>query len=166
MSAADEAPLRVEPHSIYPLVEGIVKEKIPIFSLQKLKLELRAQDEIAKSASAQLDRKEFERVLSNVLDNSAEASYQGLSVLVGVSVEGSDIKIEIKDQGQGIPKSILNQIGKVQVSSKSDVSKTGSGSGIGLFHAVQTIEKLNGRFSIESKVGIGTKVTIHLPLSK
>ena len=68
-------------------------------------------------------------------------------------------KIVIEDNGIGIPEQYHQKIFDMfyRVSEKS------RGSGLGLYIVKETIDRLSGNIEIESKPGLGTKFTIHLP---
>lgn len=144
------------------LLKGIVLEKEHSFKIQKLSLNFQCE-ETAQKLNVKVDSKELQRVVSNILDNAAEASYSGLQVLVKLTSSEEHAKIDFIDKGQGMPKAMIAQIGKSPISSKKDISKMGSGSGIGLYHAVKTIEGFGGAIDIKSQLGMGTTITLTLP---
>lgn len=110
-------------------------------------------------ALAPIDSTEFERAIINLVNNACEASDEGgLVSLVATTCE-DELIITIKDQGHGIPKSLLDQVllpgmsfGKPQ------------GQGLGLAQAKTTIEKAGGKLCVESLEAVGTTVTIRLPI--
>jgi signal transduction histidine kinase len=92
------------------------------------------------------------RVIKELLNNAlkhAEAHH------VIVTVRGSDSAFEVivGDDGKGFdPESILKSPGKF--------------SGIGLFSVREWVSGIGGKFSVDSSPGIGTRVTIVLPVEK
>jgi signal transduction histidine kinase len=108
------------------------------------------------------DPNEIKTVLSNLINNSIEAFVNETGkVTVSISDHRGQVTIMIQDNGKGIPKHILDKLGQQGVSHGKE--GTQSGSGLGVFHAKQTIEALNGHFTIQSKLGQGTTITISLP---
>lgn len=110
---------------------------------------------------------EFERVLSNLLQNAVDAT---LAKWVGNSTEGSprisidvfegsrEILITVRDNGIGIPKDILSSIGKEGFS----YGKTG-GNGLGFSSALAWAKSLGGNIEIRSLEGTGTEVRLSVP---
>lgn len=98
-------------------------------------------------------------MLSNLINNSVEAiSEKGEIVLALRSQNADGFDIIIKDTGAGIPSSILDRLGREKVeSTKRNVE---GGHGVGLFHSRRTIEALGGSMQIQSKVGMGTLITL------
>ena len=93
------------------------------------------------------------------MNNSAEALTEGGKIELGIRREGSFVRIQVKDNGAGIPPAILPEIRKgVPLSDKS------SGHGLGLAGARSITESLGGSLSINSDPGLGTVIGFTLPL--
>ncbi len=140
-----------------PLLECIVSEKRLQFDGQPIQLE----EQISSAgffAFAEFDLKEMKRVLSNLINNAAEAlSKTGGQIIVVLDMQDELISLQIKDNGHGIPEDKLAEILKVGVSFKE------GGSGLGLPHAKETIEAWKGTLRLRSIVGRGTTIDIQLP---
>lgn len=147
-------------HLLYSLINMIVTEKRLEFR-EKTNIEILF--EVAESSYGLfsiLRITDFNRVLSNLINNSVDALSSGQIVVTLASID-NDVVITVKDNGAGIPKEILSKIGKFGVS----YGKTG-GLGLGLYHAKNTIESWGGKFEIESELGAGTTNKIYLPRSQ
>lgn len=107
---------------------------------------------------------EFFRVVSNLINNSIEAT-QGRptpEIKIETRLIDSTVAISIMDNGQGFPYEVLEKIGKRGLSvGKNDFEN--SGSGLGLFHANAVVKSCGGKLSIESTVGSGAKINILIP---
>ena len=112
----------------------------------------------------QINEVELSRVLSNLINNSVEALKGQGEVSVQSQIIGDNFEIIIKDNGQGIPSDVLEKLGREPVS----YGKQGrqSGSGIGVFHACNSIKKMGGQLLIESRLGQGTAIRILFPVMK
>lgn len=103
----------------------------------------------------------IKQVMLNLLRNSIEAygeSNANRAFWVDTKIEDNDYIIYIKDNGRGMPESVLNKIGKPFFTTKE------SGTGIGIPLCKKIIEDHGGAFKIESTYSIGTTVMISLPL--
>jgi signal transduction histidine kinase len=102
---------------------------------------------------------EFQRALSNIINNSVQAldKKEG-RITVKLALSNSRLRVTVEDTGKGIPRSHLNKLGQPGAS----FFKIG-GQGLGLAHATQLMKKAGGQLLIESAEGKGTKVTIELP---
>lgn len=105
-----------------------------------------------------LSKIQFQRILSNVINNSFEsyANQKDKEVSITLFVGSDVVKIIISDKGQGIPKQILEKLFKVSVTSKK------KGSGVGLMSAYLYIKKIGGEMNVISKEGVGTSIEIEL----
>ncbi len=114
---------------------------------------------------AKINVTEFERVLSNLLDNSLEAfDDTPHHILIVVDYAVNEIIIRIEDDGKGIPAHLLDKMGTYGFSYGKDHLKS-SGSGIGLYHAIKTIDWFGGTLTVHSTLDVGTSIVIKLPPS-
>ncbi|PFD98457.1 PAS domain-containing sensor histidine kinase [Bacillus cereus] len=102
---------------------------------------------------------QLKQVFINILQNSIEAMPDGgeISIYVKKS-EREEVIINIVDEGLGIPEERIKRLGEPFYSTKE------KGTGIGLMLSYKIIESHQGRISIMSEVGVGTSVTIYLPM--
>lgn len=100
----------------------------------------------------------IKRVFSNLMNNAIDAYDRAGTVLVVLRTVDDAAVVEIRDAGKGIPQTLLPRLTQRGVTH----GKAG-GSGLGLFHARQSIEACGGRLAIESVEGVGTTVRITLP---
>jgi signal transduction histidine kinase len=101
---------------------------------------------------------QFMRMMSNLVNNSFEASSRGDLVEIILKVkEKSVCSIEVKDWGVGIKEEYLSSVFLKGFSSKKN------GSGVGLYQCKKIVETMNGNIQIKSKPGMGTSIFITLP---
>jgi signal transduction histidine kinase len=112
--------------------------------------------------TAAVSRNDLSRAISNLINNSREAmSANGGTIVVSLRKAGRYGAIDVLDNGRGIPAELLSDLGKRPGHTFGKIN----GNGLGIFYARQLCKKLRGQFSIESTIGLGTKVTIAVPLS-
>jgi signal transduction histidine kinase len=83
------------------------------------------------------------------------------TVTVTTKKEGNNILIVVKDNGNGIPKKVLNKIFQPFFTTKP----TGQGTGLGLSLSYDIIKAHGGELKVETKEGKGTEFSIILPKS-
>jgi CHASE2 domain-containing sensor protein len=114
---------------------------------------------------------EFSRALINILDNACYAVYQKAQMAEGdfiptISCQtknlGNSVKIDIRDNGQGIPEEIIDKIFDLFFTTKSP--KEGTGLGLSIAHDL-IVNKNHGAISLETEVGSYTNFIIFLPKS-
>lgn len=107
------------------------------------------------------DSAEFKRMLSNLINNSLDAvRVPGGRVEVSLAANATWVSLCIEDNGDGIPQNVLKSIGRRGYSyGKAE------GSGLGLYSAVEAVQKAGGKLLIDSQPRRGTRVKIDLPLA-
>jgi signal transduction histidine kinase len=163
---------------ISPIVDSIVSEKRTQFRERSL-VDISINLDKAYGLFSKINPAELKRVISNLINNAVEATDVGKPVEISVTVEPVDeqnLAVVIKDNGKGIPPHILLKLGERGVtygkenSTLDSTSGSASGSGLGIYHAKQTIESLGGKLIIESDTAPiaprGSKISIILPLSE
>lgn len=143
---------------ISPCIDSIVSEKRLQFR-SRLGVLIEAHlDARSYGLFARVQPKEFKRILSNLTNNSVEAIKDKGKVVISVYQEKEEIILKVEDTGHGISEEILPKLMQKGASFGKE-----NGNGIGLYHAKTFIDKWNGKIEIESKIGIGTTVTIKIP---
>lgn len=100
---------------------------------------------------------DFRRVLSNLLDNSIDASPIGEEVTVRMRNVGKELEIIVSDKGRGISEENI-----VHLFKPGATFGKSNGKGLGLAHAKATIESVGGKIEISSKLGFGTELRMVL----
>lgn len=109
------------------------------------------------------DRNSLSEVLANLVDNAIKYSKEGGHVEVSAKADGSFVTCSIKDQGIGIPASVLgNLFSKFYRSHRSRT--TVSGTGLGLYISKGIIESHGGQISASSKEGLGSTFAFSVPI--
>lgn len=105
------------------------------------------------------DKEQFSRVIINLIRNAIQAMPEGQKGLVSISLkdQGSNIEIEVADNGKGIPDDLKDKIFVPNFTTKS------SGTGLGLAISKNIIESFDGSIRFESKNQEGTSFFICLP---
>lgn len=122
---------------------------------------------IHRTVTIHADRARLRRVIDNVVSNAIKYSPQGgdISVVVDGSQDdaGAWALLIVSDQGIGIPAADLPQVFE-RFHRGGNVDGI-SGSGIGLSGVRQLVEQHNGGITVASTEGVGTSVTIRLPVA-
>jgi signal transduction histidine kinase len=97
------------------------------------------------------------QIVINLLFNAADSIPKpGGKIAIETRKVGGDIEIAIRDTGTGIPESDLEKVFDPFFTTK----EPGKGTGLGLAVCLGLVESLGGGIRIESKVGVGTVVTV------
>lgn len=115
-------------------------------------------------ASAYMDEKLLRSIISNLVSNAIKYSPQGSTVRVDLVGERGQAILRLQDQGIGIPQQDQQQLFQL-FHRGSNVGNT-SGTGLGLAIVKSAVDLHGGQIAVESEVGVGTTVTVTLPLHK
>jgi two-component system, OmpR family, sensor histidine kinase VicK len=110
-----------------------------------------------------IDRDKVMRVFSNLLNNAVRYTAAQGEIHVDAADEGTNVKVVIKDNGQGIPESELPRVFERFYRVEKTRSRDYGGTGLGLSIARKVVEGHGGSISIESTPGVGTSVSFTLP---
>jgi two-component system NtrC family sensor kinase len=106
------------------------------------------------------------QVIINLLINAADASEGRIEpkprIIIATHRSGKGVTITVVDNGTGMDKATLSRVFEEYFTTKP----VGKGSGIGMAVSKSLIESAGGDISVESELGIGTTVTIWLPVSE
>jgi signal transduction histidine kinase len=106
-----------------------------------------------------IDNSKMKRVLDNLIRNSVEAMTGCGLIWVSTKADDEWATIEIRDNGCGIPDEIMQNLYSPFVTSKKN------GTGLGLSFSKRIVDAHKGDIKIESETGVGTNITIRLPIS-
>jgi len=114
-----------------------------------------------KLSAIETDSLLFERVLINLLTNAIDHTFESGQIILKAKDLEDTLLFEIKDNGRGIPREILEKIFEKFSQGQDGLPKTGSG--LGLTFCKMAIESLGGCISVQSELGLGTSFTFTLP---
>jgi PAS domain S-box-containing protein len=113
-----------------------------------------------------VDRDKVERVLLNLLSNAMKHTKRGGRIKVTMRNRKNKVAIEVKDNGEGIPKHKLEAIFERFRQANTSLTRSAEGCGIGLSLAKGLTELLGGQISVKSKPGKGSAFCAELPVPK
>ncbi|MCJ7596737.1 MAG: PAS domain S-box protein [Desulfobacterales bacterium] len=101
----------------------------------------------------------FINILKNALDAVAHVRKRGVVRVISRSENGL-IRVQVQDNGKGIPKKHVKKIFDPFFTTKPP----GRGTGLGLSICHGIMKKLKGSIDVDSRVGLGTTFTVSIPL--
>ena len=104
---------------------------------------------------------ELQQAITNLTQNAVDAVDKGGHVWVRTRPEARSVRIEVADDGPGIPRDALARIFTPFFTTKA----VGKGMGLGLTITRQVIKQHGGTLEVDSTPGQGTTFTIRIPLA-
>lgn len=143
---------------------GLAAETIHLLDNQAMKAAVTVSLEGEESLRLRFDVRRVRQILLNLLSNALKFTPEGGHVTVAVAEQEGKAVLMVCDNGIGmdadaVPRA-LSRFGQIE----SGLSRKYQGTGLGLPLVKQLAEMHGGSLALESTPGIGTKVTIRLPL--
>jgi signal transduction histidine kinase len=142
-------------------LQDLLNHLVTLFQEEASSLGIRLQSEIPSDLPRlAIDPEKLTQALINIMKNGMQAMGQGGSLRVETKSLKDRVEVTISDSGSGIPPDQMEKIFNYYYTTKEN------GVGLGLPIAHRIIEAHQGQLKIESRVGVGTKVTVTLPVER
>ncbi len=103
-------------------------------------------------------------VFDNLIGNAIKFSPQGGTITIRMRREGTFIRVEVEDQGIGIPADQIDKIWDRFYQVDSSSTRRFSGTGLGLAIARRIVEAHGGKIWVESEEGKGSTFIFTVPI--
>lgn len=163
LSRADDGHLKLKHESIdlAALTEEVIEYLGVLAEEKKQRIDCRVEQPVIVLANAQVLR----HAIINLVDNAIKYSPEATVIRVTVGIDGGEARIDIGDEGPGIPpehlEHIFDRFYRVDVARSRDISSTG----LGLSIATWAVEEHGGRIELNSEVGQGSVFSLLIPLA-
>jgi ligand-binding sensor domain-containing protein/signal transduction histidine kinase len=109
------------------------------------------------------DRNMLLTILNNLLSNAIKFSYPGGTVRLDAGKTDGFFKVSVKDEGTGIPATMLDNLFRISSKYRTVGTAKESGTGTGLLLCKEFVEKNGGKIRVESVEGKGSIFCFTLP---
>jgi two-component system sensor histidine kinase VicK len=147
--------------SLTELIKSVAERMEMEAASRNQKLECFVMNEIPE---IEADYGRLEQVAFNIISNAVKYTPDGGNITVYVGKIYNDVYFKVSDTGIGIPESDLERIFERFYRVDKARSREMGGTGLGLSIARDIVEAHKGTININSKIGIGTEVTVRLPV--
>jgi signal transduction histidine kinase len=155
--------LHLEPVNVLDLIRGNVALNRVIAGRKHITVEFHPEENLP---ILQLDRKEIEQVLNNLISNAIKYSYPQSKVEIHTKCENNNLIISVSDEGQGIPSTEMDRLFKPFSRTSVKTTSGESSTGLGLVIVRKIVEAHHGRVWAESQLKKGSTFYISLPLQQ
>lgn len=153
-----EIDLHLRPLDVAEVVQAAIESVRPAIDEREHQLTVRMPDQPTEMEG---DAARLEQVLVNLLQNAARYTPRGGRIDVSVAGDRRQVRITVRDNGEGIPRERLPAIFDL-FTRASDSGATGFG--IGLAIARTLVERHGGRVTAQSAgPGLGSEFSVTLP---
>jgi signal transduction histidine kinase len=128
---------------------------------EKKQIQLKLDNQSEKPVLAIGDGNRLKQVFLNIVDNAVKFSNENSWIDIVMSIQnGNQVLVEVRDSGLGISEEHLKKV----KDRFFQVNHQGGGTGLGLAITQQIIDLHHGTMNIASELGVGTTVSVTLPL--
>jgi signal transduction histidine kinase len=149
--------LRVERTDLRALLADVVHHARPLAARKKLTIDL----QLRSDGLVEADAEKMERVVINLVSNALKFTSEG-GVTIYLEEEGGELKFTVADTGIGISPEAMPRVFERFSQGDGSVTRRYGGTGVGLAYAKQIVELHDGRITVESTPGQGSRFTVHL----
>jgi cell cycle sensor histidine kinase DivJ len=110
------------------------------------------------------DKRALNQILINLVSNAIRFTERGGTVTLSARADAATMTFTVEDNGVGINDEDLLRVGQPYFQAGNSYDRRQGGTGLGLSIVKGLIDLHGGEFSIRSRVGEGTRVTVRLPL--
>ena len=152
-------PFEMEDTDIHEVIEDAIEHVKLIVDSRKgsIKISLDAINSLISGNSNHL-----ENIIINILDNAVKYTQDNPHIIISSSNSEGNIIICIEDNGIGMDKNIQKLIFEKFYREQNGNIHDTKGHGLGLSYVKKIIDFHNGKISLESKKGVGTKFYLTL----
>jgi two-component system, cell cycle sensor histidine kinase PleC len=153
--------LDLEPVDLCPLITEAVR--VVAVSAEAKKIDVTTQIEACIAVNA--DRRAIKQILLNLLSNAVKFTSESGRIKVRARRTGGALAVTIEDTGCGIPRKALRKLGQPFEQVQNQLTKSHAGSGLGLAISRSLAELHGGALKIRSREGVGTIVSVRIPMT-
>jgi two-component system sensor histidine kinase MtrB len=122
-------------------------------------------DPVVRSWRVGVDKRRFERVMVNLMENADHYGGGATAVAVGPGEDGLEVEVTVDDDGPGIdPLERLKIFERFYRGSASGRRGTGTGTGLGLALVDEHMRVMHGNVRVESSESGGARFVLTLPV--
>jgi PAS domain S-box-containing protein len=153
--------IRPEPIDLCELVRRNVQIHIPAVNARRQRLEVTLPD---APVTAVVDSERISQVLTNLTSNAVKFSPDEGRLALTLAVTGTQAELTVQDSGIGISEEDCERLFERFFRASNAMERAIPGTGLGLAICKGIVDAHHGRLVVESTLGMGTTVTVAIPL--
>ncbi|MFK5969467.1 MAG: ATP-binding protein [Candidatus Marithrix sp.] len=153
--------LEVQAIDLHKCIDVVFTLSKPLIGKKKLQLINLVPESLPQAAA---DENRLQQILHNLISNAVKFT-DGGHVEIFAKIKKGFIEVSISDTGIGIPANKLDSIFESFEQADGTTARVYGGTGLGLTITKQLVELHNGKISVSSELGIGSKFIFTLPIN-
>ena len=153
---------QLQPIALAELIEQCLQQNQPLATESRLQLKLETRDH---HLQVRADPLRLQQVITNLLSNAIKYAPRDSTVLLRLSLDENKVRLEVRDQGPGVPEHFQPSLFQKFAQADSADNKAKQGSGLGLAIARSLIQAMDGDIGYQPIQPHGSCFYLTLPLS-
>lgn len=121
--------------------------------------------DVAEVASLYTSADYLHQILTNLLSNGAKYTLSGGTITLSAAESQAAMVFTVTDNGIGMEPHHIPRVFERFYRADKARSRNAGGNGLGLYLVKTLVDLLGGTIDLKSRVGVGTTVTVRLPLA-
>ncbi len=147
-------------------IQEVCQDAIRLIRGRAEEAELKITLEAGDSPDIEADYRALKQVMLNLLSNAVKFTPSGGRITVSVKAAADHVRVAVTDTGIGIAAEDLPRLATPFEQVEVQHSKTTQGTGLGLALTKSLIDLHGGELIMESEPGVGTTITVVLPVRR
>jgi signal transduction histidine kinase len=144
---------------------NLVQERIRINDLQAKKKKIAIHHELNNIPRIEFDSRRIGQAIDNLISNAIKFAPDGSNIYLILSQDGDKIKLNVRDEGPGIPKKeqhlLFSEFHRLSIRPTAGETSTG----LGLAITKKIMEAHNGSIEFVSREGFGSTFCLVFPIN-
>ncbi|MEO8038561.1 MAG: ATP-binding protein [Betaproteobacteria bacterium] len=158
----DRLVLKRQVAALADVIRNAVETARPLMDARRHELAVQLPDHVVH---VDADPTRLAQVFSNLLNNAAKYTEPGGHILIDARLQGTDVIVEVRDDGIGIADEMLPSVFEMFVQVDTSLERSQSGLGVGLSLARRLVEMHGGKLEAHSAgLGHGSVFSVRLPV--
>lgn len=147
-------------------INKVINENLTILKSGFLNKKIEVKSMIPENTKAFADENMVKVIVRNLLSNALKFTDEGGKITVSAFTKENEVEIYIEDDGVGISEDNLDKLFRIDGHLKLVGTANEEGTGLGLILCKEFVTKNNGKISIQSEIGIGSRFSFTLPIEE
>lgn len=160
LSRLDAGQYRMELHPVS--LSSICNQSLTAIEPQAAAREVEVKVEIPDDLEVKADAKALDQIFVNLIDNAVKYTKAGGHVWVAARLDGERVRIEVRDDGPGIPEKHRERVFERFYRADPSRSREAGGTGLGLSIVKHLVESMGGEVGVEPNTPNGTNFWVRL----
>lgn len=149
-----------QPIDVAALVSSITQAYKPLADQKQLVFEIHGPNQLSITSKLEL----LQPIIKNLIENAVTYAKQGGTVTLSYQIVGSNLRLQVADQGIGIAEEDQERIFERFYRVDKARARNSGGTGLGLAIVKDYTTILGGTISVDSFPNVGTTFTLTFPL--